>query len=196
MPVLSVYLSHLWLLAHKREIKFFTSRSCFCFDFLKLDVSFLSSGRNEASIFNFGELLSRMVHAGLTQNKLEWLCLRQRRNVSHCATVFLINAFLIAFGNNALLLPKATIWEESRLQWSHFSTHCFTYANRSFTERHKQRLRTHRISHDFKERWGISLWVYCWRATVCELSVALKSLLLNKETLICRYLEVLVSFRT
>lgn len=71
MPVLSVYLSHLWLLAHKREIKFFTSRSCFCFDFLKLDVSFLSSGRNEASIFNFGELLSRMVHAGLTQNKLE-----------------------------------------------------------------------------------------------------------------------------
>lgn len=196
MPVLSVYLSHLWLLAHKREIKFFTSRSCFYFDFLKLDVSFLSSGRNEASIFNFGELLSRMVHAGLTQNKLEWLCLCQRRNVSHCATVFLINAFLIAFGNNALLLPKATMWEDSRLQWSHFSTHCFTYANRSFTERHKQRLRTHRINHDFKKRWGISLWVYCWRATVCELSVELKSLLLNKETLICRYLEVLVSFRT
>lgn len=48
--------------------------------------------------------------------------------MSHCATVFLINAFLIAFGNNALLLPKATMWEESRLQWSHFSTHCFTYA--------------------------------------------------------------------
>lgn len=72
--------------------------------------------------------------------------------MSHCATVFLINAFLIAFGNNALLLPKATMWEDSRLQWSHFSTHCFTYANRSFTERHKQRLRTHRISHDFKKR--------------------------------------------